>query len=157
LIGDFLQEETALCQQTFKGLDQSHFKIAACASCCECLLSLDGQQVLIKMKIDSLPSAFLLTELQIQCLKTLPREIVENNIQAVKHNIVFYHMNPDVVFDVNKIVLCPVCAENLMTKDCESISAGNDYYGWLGLLKPPNGTIQNACVPVQLYNFNLQI
>jgi hypothetical protein len=56
-------------------------------------------------------------------------------------------LNPDLVFDVNQIVLCPVCAENPMTKDQESIAAGNDY-GRLGSLKPLNGTTRNACVPV---------
>ncbi len=38
------QEEAMLCQETFNNLDQSHARIAACASCCECLLSADGQQ-----------------------------------------------------------------------------------------------------------------
>ena len=67
-----------------------------------------------------------------------------------------YHLNPDLVFDVNQIVLCRVCAENPMTKDQESIAADNDY-GRLGSLKPLNGTTRNACVPVRLYNINLQI
>ncbi len=49
--------------------------------------------------------------------------------------------------DVNQTVLCHVCAENPMTKDQESIAAGNNY-GQLGSLKPLNGTTQNACVPV---------
>jgi hypothetical protein len=31
------QEEAMLCQETFNNLDQSHARIAACASCCECL------------------------------------------------------------------------------------------------------------------------
>ncbi len=43
-----------------------------------------------------------------------------------------------------------------MTKDQESIAAGNDY-GRLGSLKPLNGTTRNAWVPVQLYNIHLQI
>ncbi len=43
LIGDPIgQKEAVLCQQTFKTLDRSHAKIAACASCCERLLSSDG-------------------------------------------------------------------------------------------------------------------
>ena len=108
------------------------------------------------MKIDDLPSDFLLTELQIKRLTTLPCNIVENHIQVVKHNWIFYHLNPDLLFDVNQIVLCHICAENPMTKDQESIAAGNDY-GWLGNSKPLNGTTWNACVPVQLYNINLQI
>jgi hypothetical protein len=29
------QEETVLCQEIFKNLDQSHARIAACAPCCE--------------------------------------------------------------------------------------------------------------------------
>jgi hypothetical protein len=43
-----------------------------------------------------------------------------------------------------------------MTKDQESIAAGN-YYIRLGSLKPLNGTTWNACVPVQLYKIYLQI
>jgi hypothetical protein len=45
----------------------------------------------------------------------------------VQHNGHFYHLSPDLDFDVNKIVLCPVCAKDKMTKDQESIAAGNDY------------------------------
>ena len=74
----------------------------------------------------------------------------------VNHNGIFYHLNPDLVFNVNQIVLCRVCAENPMTKDQENIAAGNDY-GRLGSLKALNGTTQNACVPVILYNIHLQI
>jgi hypothetical protein len=44
--GPLGQEEAMLCQETFNNLDQSHARIAACASCCECLLSVDGQQLL---------------------------------------------------------------------------------------------------------------
>ena len=57
------QEEAMLCQETFRKLDQSHARIAACASCCERLLSADGKQGIVEMKIDDLPSEFLLTEL----------------------------------------------------------------------------------------------
>jgi hypothetical protein len=35
-------EEAMLCQETFNNLDQSHARIAACASCCERFLSADG-------------------------------------------------------------------------------------------------------------------
>jgi hypothetical protein len=55
------QEEAMLCQETFNNLDQSHAMIAACASCCEHLLSADGKQGIIEMKINDLPSEFLLT------------------------------------------------------------------------------------------------
>jgi hypothetical protein len=66
---------------------------------------------------------------------------------VLDHNRTFYHLNPDLVFDVNQIVLCCVCTENPMTKDQESIAAGNDY-GGLSSLKQLNGTTRNACVPV---------
>ena len=79
------------------------------------------------MKIDDLPSEFLLTELQKERLTALPQYIVQNHIQVVNHNGTFYHLNPDLMFDVNQILLCCVCAENTMTKDQESIAAGNDY------------------------------
>jgi hypothetical protein len=103
---------------------------------------------LFEMKINDLPSEFLLTELQIECLAALPQYIVvQNHIQVVNHNGTYYHLNPDLVFDVNQIVLCCVCAENPMTKDQDSIAAGYDY-GRLGSLKPLNSTTQNACVPI---------
>jgi hypothetical protein len=54
-------------------------------------------------------------------LTTLPQYIVQNHIQVVNHNGIFYHLNPDLVFDVNQIVLCRVCAENPMTKDQERL------------------------------------
>jgi hypothetical protein len=99
------------------------------------------------MKINDLPSEFLLTELPKERWTALPQYIVQNHIQVVNHNGTFYHLNPDLAFDVNQIVLCRVCAENPMTKDQESIAAGNDY-GRLGSLKPLNRSTQNACVPV---------
>jgi hypothetical protein len=58
---------------------------------------------------------------------------------VVQHNDYFYHLNPDLVFDVNEIVLCPVCTNDPMTKDQENIATGNDY-GQLGNLKSPIGT-----------------
>ena len=93
-----------------------------------------------------MPSEFLLTELQRERLATLPQYIVQNHIQVVNHNETYYHLNPDLVFNVNQIVLCRVCAKNPMTKDQESIAAGNDY-GRLGSLNPLNGTTR-ACVPI---------
>jgi hypothetical protein len=57
----------------------------------------------------------------------LPDDIVETHIQVVKHNGIFFHLNPDLVFDFNQILLCHVCAENPMTKDQESIAACKDY------------------------------
>ncbi len=66
----------------------------------------------------------------------------------MNHNETMYnHLNPDLVFDINQIVLCRVCAENPMIKDQESIAAGNDYRQ-LDNLKPLNGTTQNACASV---------
>ncbi len=118
LIGSLIwQEEAMLCQETFNNLDQSHARIAACAFCCECLLSADGQQGIVEIKIDDLPSEFFLTESQKKSLTTLPQYIVQNHIQVVNHNGTFYHLDPDLVFNVNQIVLCCVCAENPMTKD----------------------------------------
>ncbi len=99
------------------------------------------------MKIDDLPLEFFLTELQIERLTTLPQYSVQNYIQVENHNGTFCHLNPDLVFDVNQIVLCRGCAENPMTKDQESTAAGNDY-GQFGNLEPLNGTTWNACVPV---------
>ncbi len=122
-----MQEEAMLCQETFNNLDQSHARIAACASCCECLLSADDKQGIVEMDIDDLPSEYLLTEMQIERLTALPQYIIQNHIQVVNHSGTFYHFNPDLVFDVNQIVLCRVCAENPMTKYQESIAAGNNY------------------------------
>jgi hypothetical protein len=92
-------------------------------------LSADGQQRIVEMKKEDLLSEFLLTESQKERLTALPQYIVQNHIQVVNHNGTFYHLNPDLVFDVNQIVLCCVCAENLMTKDQESIIAAGNNYG----------------------------
>ncbi len=70
------QEEAMVCQETFNNLDQSHARIAACASCCERFLGVDGQEGIVEMKIDDLPSEFLLTESQKECLTALPQYIV---------------------------------------------------------------------------------
>jgi hypothetical protein len=91
------------------------------------------------MKIDDFPSVFLLTDKQVQQLKLLPQQIVEHQVQVLNHEGRFYHLNPDLVIDVNEIVLCPICAEDPMIKNEESIAAGNDY-GRLAHLKPLNGT-----------------
>ncbi len=141
------QQEAMFCQETFNNRDQSHARIAVCASCCEQLLSADGKQGIVEMKIDDLSLEFLLTDSRKERLATLPQYIVQNHIQVVNHNGTYYHLNSDLVFDVNQILLCHVCAENPMTKDQESIPAGNDY-GQLVSLKPLNGTTRNACVPV---------
>jgi hypothetical protein len=77
-----------------------HAKTAACASCCERLLSSDGQEGIVEMIIDALPSTFLRTNMQIQPFISLPHDIVENHIQVVQHNGHFYHLNPDLVFDI---------------------------------------------------------
>jgi hypothetical protein len=90
-------------------------------------LNVDGQQGIVQIKINDLPSEFLLTEPQKECLTALPQYIGQNHIQVVNHNETFYHLNPDLVFDVNQIMLCHICAENPMTKDQESIAASNDY------------------------------
>ncbi len=79
------------------------------------------------MKIDDLPSTFLLTDKQVKRLNSLPYKIVEDHVQVLKHNGHFYHLNLDLVYDVDEIVLCPVCAINPMMKSQESIAAGNDY------------------------------
>jgi hypothetical protein len=82
-----------LCQETFNNFDQSHANIAACASCCERLLSVDGQQGIVVMKIDDLPSEFLLPELQKKCLTTLPQYIVQNMMPKLQRrlaNIIMY-------------------------------------------------------------------
>jgi hypothetical protein len=108
LIGDPIgQEETILCQQTFTDLDQSHAKIAACASCCKRLLSSDGKEGLVEMSIDDLPSAFLLTDDQKQRLSSLPHDIVINHVQVLRHRDRFYHLNLDLVFNLEKLSSAP--------------------------------------------------
>ncbi len=83
LIGSLIgQEEAMLCREIFNNLDQSHARIAAYASCCKCLLSADGQQGIVEMKIDDFPSELLLTELQMERLTTLPQYIVQNHIPS---------------------------------------------------------------------------
>ncbi len=65
--------------------------------------------------------------------------IVKNHVQVVQHNGHFYRLNPDLIFDVNKIVLCPICVKDTMPKDQKSIAASNDYSRLVNL-KSLNGT-----------------
>jgi hypothetical protein len=79
LIGNPIgQEEAMSCQEYSMNLTNHTQELlpAACASCCKCLLSTNGQQEIVEMKIDDLSSEFLLTESQIECLTTLPHDIV---------------------------------------------------------------------------------
>ncbi len=100
--------------------------IAACASCCERLLSSDGPTAIVKMKIDYLPLIFL-TDKQVKRLNSLPYKIVKDHVQVLRHNGHFYHLNPDLVYDVDEIILCHICAIDPMMKSQESIASGNDY------------------------------
>jgi hypothetical protein len=128
LIGELIgQKEAVRCQQTFKTLDQSHAKIAACASCCELLFSSDGPTAIVHIKIDDLPSAFLLPDKQVKRLNSLQSKNFKHHVQVFKHGGHFYHLNPDLVYNVNEIVLCPICAKDPMMKNQESIAAGNNY------------------------------
>lgn len=128
LIGEPIgQEESKLCHQTFKDIDQLHAKIAACAPCCKCLLSSDGKEGLAEISIGDLPPAFLLTNNQKQQLASLPHDIVVNCVQVLQHKDQIYHLNPDLVFDFEKNILCPICAKDPLAKDQESIAAGNKY------------------------------
>ena len=159
IIGDPIrQEESNICHQAFKDLVQLHAKIDACASYCKHLLSLDGKEGLVEMSINDLPSAFHLTNDQKQQLISLFHDIVINHVQVLQHKDQLYHLNLDLMFDMGNIVLCPGCAraKDPLSKDQESIAAGNDY-GWLGSLKLLNGTTRNACTPILLYNIDLQI
>ncbi len=84
LIGDPIRQKKAVvCQKTFRYLDWLYAEIAACASCCKCMLILDGQDEIVEMNIDALPLTFLLTNMQIQRLTSLLHNIVENHVQVV--------------------------------------------------------------------------
>ncbi len=95
--------------------------------CCEHLVSPDNKAGLVQLNINDLPPAFLLTDLQIQRLTSFPKDIVDKHVQVFKHDGHFYHLNPDLVYITNAIVLSPVCAKDPMMKDKESIAAGNIY------------------------------
>jgi hypothetical protein len=88
-------------------LNQSHAKIAACASCCKCLLSSDGKEGLVEMSIYDLPSTFLLMDNQKQRLRSLPHDIVINHVQVLQYKDRFYHLIPDLVFNLEKLCSAP--------------------------------------------------
>jgi hypothetical protein len=43
----------------------------------------------------------------------LPQYIVQNHIQVVNHNGTYYHLNPDLVFDVNQIECTAVYVQRI--------------------------------------------
>ncbi len=91
------------------------------------MLSSGGPTAIVKMKIDDLPLTFLLTNKQVKRLNSLPYKIVEDHVQVLRHNGHFYHLNPDLVYHVDEIILCPICAIDPMMKSQESIASGYDY------------------------------
>ncbi len=64
---------------------------------------------------------------QKQRLTSLPHDIVINHVQVLRYKDWFYHLNLDLVFNMEKNILCPICARDPIAKDQEGIAAGNDY------------------------------
>jgi hypothetical protein len=157
LIGDPIgQKEAVACQQTFRCLDQSHAKNAAwhlVASICWVQMV---KRVLLRWTSMLCPRHSFSPKCRYNDWQHCRRILSKTTFRW------FSTMATSIIWTQNwllmwiKIVLCPVCAKDPMTKDQESIAAGNDY-GWLGNLKSLKGTTQNACTPVRLYNIKLQI
>ena len=65
------------------------------------------------MSINDLPLTFLLTDGQKHQLISLTCDVVINHVQVLHKKDQLYHLNPDLVFDMEKNVLCPICAQKI--------------------------------------------
>jgi hypothetical protein len=83
------------------------------------------------------------------------KDLFEKNNTATQHKH-YKSLTPDQKAEVLKINAATHKKQWKSLSPEQSIAAGNDY-GRLGSLKPLNGTTRTACVPVQLYNIELQI
>jgi hypothetical protein len=149
------QQEAILCQNKTEKIACSNNKISFCASCCERIVQDQDKNVIIETHIDKLHKSFLLTEEQAKQMHLLKRQVLEAHVMVLQHNDKLYHLNPDLVVDKEKIILCQICENDPLDHDF-SIANGHDY-GRRGSLPSLNTTTQNAIIPFRCFNINIKL
>ena len=98
----------------------------------------------------------MLEEEKNQLTYSAPVEIIKNHYQIfISSNKTWYYLNPDLVIDESKIVLCETCSENPIEHQF-SIANGHDY-GRIGNLPKLSNIAQNAISPIRIFGQTLKI
>jgi hypothetical protein len=98
--------------------------------------------------------SFLLTDEQLEKLKTIPDDIVRDFVSVYEWNKKHYHLNPDlIVGDDGTVVLCGLCAADPM-KHKYSLANGHDY-GRRRKFPALKGTSLSVSLPVRPFNIDI--
>jgi len=146
-------DEASECQRSAHTISCDGNRMAACASCCRRLMDDDDHKTIFELGIAELHESFKLLPSQLQKLTSIPADMIHLHISVYEHEGVYYHLNPDLIRDVNSIVLCAKCAKNPL-KYKYSLANGYDY-GRRSSLPILNGTTRSAIVPGRCYNIDL--
>ena len=145
--------EASECQRSAYTISCDGNRMAACASCCRRLLDDDDHNTIFQLGISELHESFKLLPSQLQKLTSIPAEMIHSHISVYDYEGVYYHLNPDLIRDVNSIVLCAICSKNPLQYKY-SLANGYDY-GRRSSLPILNGTTRSAIVPCRIYNIDL--
>ena len=152
-IGPAIGKEEALrCQQSSLQHDASSSRIAACASCNEILFACDNN--IVETKFHMLHEAFLVSNGErLDKMMAMDDDILRDFVSVVCHDNKLYHLNPDLIPDMEEIILCSICAKNPLDHPY-SIASGHDYGRRLHF-PDVNGTTLSAVCPVRNYNIDV--
>jgi hypothetical protein len=145
--------EASECQRSAHTISCDGNRMAACASCCRRLLDDDDHNTIFQLGISELHESFKLLPSQLQKLTSIPAEMIHSHISVYDYEGVYYHLNPDLIRDVNSIVLCAICSKKTLQYKY-SLANGYDY-GRRSSLPILNGTTRSAIVPGRIYNIDL--
>ena len=140
------------CYDSTMKHDPSTGRIAACSSCNEIIYECDGKINEVS-GYENLVEPFSLTDEQVDKLRSIDEEIIREHISVTQHDGKYYHINPDLVQNMQKIVLCTRCNINPLDHPY-SLASGHDY-GRRGKLKKLNDNSWNAILPVRPYNIDI--
>jgi hypothetical protein len=143
------------CQKDVEMNGRASAGLVACASCNERLWVHNNDKNVVEVPIECLSSSFQLSSSELSSCLLIRKDVFEEHVSVLEHKGLYYHLNPSLVYDVEKIVLCVVCAKNPLSNPF-SLANGHDY-GRLGKLPELNTTTRHAISPVQCQNIDVLV
>lgn len=146
-------ETAKACQDRVRRSSGSSGDLWACASCCEFLNTVEDRVQFVEFA--KLDHGFKLTPSEVDEINKIPWWVVEHHLQVYRSGRQLYHLNPDLVNDLNAIPLCSKCACD-PRKSAFSIASGHDY-GRPGSL-PELGEVASKCIaPVRAFKLEITV
>jgi hypothetical protein len=144
-------EVASVCQKDVEANGRASAGLAACASCNEKFWEHNSDKHFLP--ISCLPSGFELSQEEVASCLLIRKDVFQNHVSVLEHKGVYFHLNPSLVIDVDKIVLCSICCKNPLSNQF-SLANGHDY-GRMGELPALSTTTRHAISPVQCHNIDL--